>query len=91
MRDSEHFDKSTIALVIGIVGIVSWFIPLIGFPMNITGIVLAVKSSKANPTVAGIALVLCVMSLTATIVNSVIGALMGYQAAQQVDQQYYHR
>jgi len=74
----ESGSKATASLVLGIIGLIAWFLPLIGFPVTITGLVLGIKgmkSIKRDKAVAGV--VLCIIGLVATIVNSAIGAFLG--------------
>jgi hypothetical protein len=74
-------DKSghaTASLVLGIIGLIAWFIPLLGFPVTIVGLIFGVlgqKSSKKTIAVAG--LVLSIVGLVVTIINSAIGAYQG--------------
>jgi len=69
------------SLVLGIVGLFAWFLPIIGLPVNITGLILGVKSkskaTKNGKATAGI--VMTIIGLAATIVNASIGAFMGSQ------------
>ena len=65
--------KSTTSLVLGIVSLIAWFIPLIGFPVSITGLVFGIR----NKHTAGI--VLNVIGLVLTLINSVVGAVLGAQ------------
>lgn len=72
--------KSTIAMVgfiLGLASILAWFIPLIGFPVTICGIVfsaLGLKSSNRTKAVAG--LTLSIIFLVVTFINSALGAIM---------------
>ena len=70
----------TAGFVLGLVGIVAWFIPFVGFPVTIVGLVLSVRGRSKSPEKKGLAnagLVLNIIFLVATIVNSAIGAYMG--------------
>ncbi len=74
--------KAVAGLVLGLVGIVAWFIPLIGFPVTIVGLIMSVlglKSQKKNMAIAG--LVLCIIFLVVTIANAAIGAYIGATSA----------
>jgi len=74
----ESGSKATASLVLGLIGLIAWFLPLIGFPITITGLVLGIKgmkSIKRDRAIAGV--VLCIIGLVATIINSAIGAFMG--------------
>jgi hypothetical protein len=66
------------ALVLGITGLMAWFIPLFGFPITIVGLILGVlgqKREKKGIALAG--MILSIIGLVATIINSAIGAYMG--------------
>ena len=80
-QNASLIDKSghaTASLVLGIIGLIAWFIPLLGFPVTIVGLIFGVlgqKSSKKAIAVAG--LVLSIVGLVVTIINSAIGAYQG--------------
>ena len=66
------------SLVLGINSVWAWFIPLIGFPVSVVGILMGIvglKSSKKRLALAG--LILAVIGFVATTVNSAIGAYQG--------------
>lgn len=74
----KHNSKAIIALILGIFGLIAWFIPLFGAPITITGLILGIiglKSSKRGLAIA--AIVLCSIGLLLTIINASIGAYMG--------------
>ena len=66
-------------LILGITGLLAWIIPIFGLPITITGLVLSIKArkdiSQRGMSTAGI--VLNIIGLVATIVNSAIGAYLG--------------
>ncbi|GHT83691.1 hypothetical protein FACS1894137_05490 [Spirochaetia bacterium] len=67
-----------VSLVLGLCGLIAWIIPLIGFPVTILGLIFGVfgyKTTRKNMAVAG--LVLSIICLVATIVNSAIGSYQG--------------
>jgi hypothetical protein len=67
------------SLVLGIIGIIAWIIPIIGLPIGIVALVLGIlgiKRSSKGMSIAGI--VLAVICLVLTIINSAIGAYQGY-------------
>jgi hypothetical protein len=76
--DATKNGKATTGLVLGIIGLIAWFIPLIGAPITIIGLVFSIKglkSLKRGVAIAGI--VLSSIGLFATIVNASIGAYQG--------------
>lgn len=74
-------DKSGYAvasLVLSLIGIIAWIIPLFGFPINILACVfgiISIKSKKKRIAIAG--LIISILFLIATIINSSIGAYKG--------------
>lgn len=70
--------KATLALVMGLVSIISWIIPLAGLATTIIGIT-AGKTGMNSPTGKGKAiagLVLSIIFLVVTGINMIAGALM---------------
>ena len=70
----------TASFVLGLVGIIAWFIPLIGFPVTIVGLVLSIKGRSKSPekkSLATAAMVLNIIFLSLTLINSAIGAYRG--------------
>lgn len=68
---------SIASLVLGLCGLLAWCIPLFGYPVCITGLVLGIlgiKKGGKGMAIAGIAL--STITLLITIGNSVLGALM---------------
>ena len=71
------------SFVLGLFGIIAWFIPIFGLPVTIVGLIMGIKgrkSSKRGLAIAGI--VLCTIFLIITLINAGIGA---YQAVQNMD------
>lgn len=76
--DATKNGKAATGLVLGIIGLIAWFIPLIGAPITIIGLIFSIKglkSLKRGVAIAGI--VLGCIGLFATIVNASIGAYQG--------------
>jgi hypothetical protein len=70
--------KAIASLSLGLFGLIAWFLPIIGFPVTITGLVLGFKSlngPRRGMATAGI--VLCIIGLVATTANAAIGAYLG--------------
>lgn len=69
--------KSIASMVLGIVGFVAWLLPLLGYPVTITGLVLgclARKDRKNGFNLAGI--ILSIITLVLTLINSLLGVLL---------------
>ena len=74
----DEKSKAKASFVLGIIGMITWFIPIIGLPIQVTGLVLGIKgwkSSKQTFAVAGVTL--CIIGLVLTIINGSIGAYLG--------------
>jgi hypothetical protein len=70
--------KATTGLVLGIIGLGAWFIPIIGAPITIIGLIFSIKGLKSlKRGVATVGIVLCFIGLFLTIVNASIGAYLG--------------
>ena len=67
---SNDLQKSSTGTVLGVISLVAWFIPLVGFPVSILGI----RSSMINAD--GLGSALSVIGLILTVINSVMGAMM---------------
>lgn len=70
--------KAIASLCLGLVGLIAWLLPIVGFPVTITGLVLGFKSlngPRRGKATAG--LVLCIIGLVLTTANAAIGAYLG--------------
>lgn len=70
--------NATTGMILGIIAVIAWLLPLVGYPVTICGIVFSTKGlrsvTKKGNAIAG--LILSVAFLIATLVNSFLGALM---------------
>jgi len=65
------------SLVLGILGVVAWLLPLFGYPINIVGLILGILSKKKKMSgMATAGIILTIIGLVLTIINSVAGAIM---------------
>ncbi len=70
--------KATTSLVLGIIGLIAWFIPIIGLPITLTGLIFGIKginSTKKTRAIVGVTF--CIIGLVLTIINASIGVYMG--------------
>jgi hypothetical protein len=70
--------KAVASLTLGILSLVCWYLPIVGLPMTITGLVLGIKdhhSSKPGMAVAGI--VTNIIGLVLSVINAAVGAYLG--------------
>jgi len=70
-------EKSTAALVLGILSLLFWFFPFLGLPIAIIGLILAVNGIKNNKKFAMGALICSIIGLVLGIANAAIGAYLG--------------
>lgn len=77
--------KSYAGLILGIISLVAWLLPIAGYPVSIVGIVLSTKAIKKpdNKTIAIVGMVLSIIGLILTLINSFLGALIGIQQSTQ--------
>lgn len=70
--------QAIIGLILGLVSIVAWYIPLIGFPITIIGIIFSAigMKSQTNKGKAIAGLTLSIIFLVVTIINSFLGAIL---------------
>lgn len=70
--------QAIIGLILGLVSIIAWYIPLIGFPVTICGIIFSAigMKSQTNKGKAIAGLTLSIIFLIITIINSFLGAIL---------------
>ena len=79
----EKKGLSLTSMILGIVGLLAWCIPLFGFPVCLTGLILGIvgiKKGGKGMAIAGI--IMCAITLLLTIINSVLGAMIAVSAQQ---------
>src|SRR5262249_34675406 len=75
--------QAVAGLVLGIIGLIAWYLPLFGTPIGIIGVVMSVmgRRSASRRTMATVGLVLCIISLVLSWLSSAYGAYTnGYNA-----------
>ncbi|MCD8500930.1 MAG: hypothetical protein LRY71_03685 [Bacillaceae bacterium] len=73
----EHSGKAIASLVLGLVGLLAWFIPLFGYPVTITGLVLGIKGKRSkNRGIAIAGITLSTIFLVITVINSILGVII---------------
>ncbi|QYR11107.1 hypothetical protein [Prevotella sp. Rep29] len=76
MNDRKISGASTASLIFGLIGVVAWILPLIGYPVTIGGLVLGIVGHKSDSSSrAMVGIVLSIIFLIATIISSVLGFL----------------
>ena len=77
----ENSNRAVASLILGLVSIVTWLFPIAGYITTILAIVFATKgrhSEKKGMARAG--LVLGIIFLVVTLLNSILGAVLGVLA-----------
>jgi hypothetical protein len=70
----EAGGKAIWSLCLGLFGLIAWFLPILGLPTTITGLVFGIKSIGPRKGMATAGIVLCVIGLVLSIANAAIGA-----------------
>ncbi len=76
--DKKNGGKAIVAVVLGIMGLIAWFIPIIGLPLTLVGIImglLGLKSYRRKAAITGT--ILSSVGFLASLVNAILGALIG--------------
>ena len=79
--ENNNNNRAVASLVLGLVSIVTWLFPIAGYITTILAIVFATKgrhSEKKGMATAG--LVLGIIFLVVTVLNSIFGAILGVLA-----------
>ena len=79
----EKKGLSLASMILGIVGFLAWCLPLVGFPVCITGLILGIvgiKKGGKGMAIAGI--IMCSITLLLTLGNSILGAIIAVSAQQ---------
>ena len=73
----QNDNRASTSLILGILSLIAWLLPLIGYPVTIIGIVMGIKSKdSASQNLALAGLILSIIGLAFTVANSAIGAYM---------------
>jgi hypothetical protein len=73
------------ALVLGINSLWAWFLPFAGFPVSAVGVIMGIVGQKSlKKRIATAGLILSIIGLVATIVNSSLGAYQGVKKGQLI-------
>lgn len=76
---NKAFKKARTSFILGLIGLFAWFIPVIGLPIAITGLIFGIKGlNRQDKKLAATGIALSLISLTAGVCNSAIGAYNGY-------------
>ena len=76
-NDDKKATKAMIGFILGLCSIIAWYIPLIGFPVTIIGIVfsaMGMNSVNKGKAIAG--LTLSIVFLVVTMINSFAGLML---------------
>lgn len=66
------------SFVLGLIGMVTWFFPVIGLPLALTGLLLGISGlNRRHKALAAAGITLSLISLIATVVNLSVGAYQG--------------
>lgn len=81
IENPKAYSNALTGFILGLVSILAWIIPLFGFPITICGIIWSVGGLKSQKrkglAIAG--LVLSIVFLVITLINSIAGAIMALE------------
>lgn len=78
MEEQSGGGKAIASLILGVFGMVAWFIPLFGVPVTVVGLVMGINGMKSRQRGMAIAgLVLSIIGLVLSLINAAIGAYLG--------------
>jgi len=78
VADRGKYGQAIASLVLGIISMITWLIPLFGFPTAVAGLILGIGGLKSShKAMAIIGIVLSSLALLATLINAAIGAYQG--------------
>lgn len=77
MNNNKNSVRALTGFILGLCSLVAWYIPLIGFPVTILGIIFSafgINSNRKGMAIAG--LILSIIFFVVTIINSISGAVI---------------
>lgn len=79
-NDDKSDTSALTGFILGFVSIAAWIIPLLGYPVTICGIIFSVKGLKSinKRGKATTGLILSIIFLIASFINSIIGIIIYY-------------
>ena len=71
--------KSIASFVLGLIGLLAWLLPLIGYPVTIVGLILGCIARKDEKNIYSlVGIILSSVTLGLTLINSILGVIMIY-------------
>ena len=81
--EKNNNSLAVVALVLGIVSIITWLFPIAGYITTIIAIILGVKGRKSEKRgMATAGMVLGIIFLVITLLNSILGVILALFAVQ---------
>lgn len=73
----EKKGLSIASMVLGLIGLVAWLLPLVGYPVIIPGLILGIIGRKqGGKSYATAGIILCIITLVLTLINSALGIFL---------------
>lgn len=91
LSNTDKIDRNAlVGFILGLVSIVTWIIPIFGYATGICGLVFSAKgmNSKVNKAKAITGLVLCIVFLVFSLINSIAGVCINL--SNYYDNYYYY-
>lgn len=78
LQKANNINKSAAPQVLSIIGMFAWFLPIIGLPVSIIGLVLSIKElNNYEDKSTKIWITLSIIGIVLSLINASIGAYMG--------------
>jgi hypothetical protein len=68
--------RAVVSFWLGVAGLVVWLVPIVGLPVSGAGLVLALKGRRAGADRAGLAMVLCAIGATLSLMMWIGSAVL---------------
>lgn len=84
LKYAQDKKKMILASIFGGLGLIAWYIPLFGYPIGVLGIVFGSKAikTKSFKAIGIIALILGILCIVASAINSILGMMMMLEQMQ---------
>lgn len=87
ITEKQHTGKALASMILGIISLITWLIPLFGFPTSITGLILGIigrKSENKGKATAGI--IMSSVGLVLSLVNAALGVYLAATGKLPINQ-----
>ena len=76
----DHYLYAIASFMLGIMSLILWLFPAVGFPTAIAGLGLGLAGTKSSKReLSKIAVIICIIGLVLTVANAAYGIYLGYK------------